>query len=1057
MVGAAGAKGVALDRWWAQAPGWRSTVVVFAAIAQGLARCEGASLFPGALSPKAVWVDPVGVRAEALVRGLVGAPVGDGSSGGLSRWTAPAQARGAAWDNAANRYVLGLMLYRALAGRHPFRDKGLRLELAEQEGRGAPPLPDDVARTLPPGLQSYCLRLLDPDPRARPSSAAQIGERLRRFAVAAGATQRPVAVRPQERDAGARSASVGRASREGTGSASVGLGLHDRPAFGSVVRGSHDGAGSASVGLGLHDGAGSASVGRASHEGTGSASVGLGLHDGPAFGSVVRGSHEGTGSASVGHGPSPAPHGAAGSARHGSGQRSGQVYTQVQVPAGLTAGSNAPPSKGRRFGRLRRWVGAVLPLGVGVALAWGLAPQQRGVAPVVRQNVGSRASLRADQTRADDCATCHPEQTAQWHASVMAHSVKSPLFQGLEMLIEEQVGKSFDCPGGAGALRQADPRRACVDPSTGLPITGSGGALWCVNCHSPTDNLDRAVPRWDGISRRSTSRKPLRDLLPAATMEGISCAFCHQAHGPGRLAGNPTWTSTQTGERFDFRPEERRGVSGIGNSGYELDPAEFVASLAQDGARLVPGGVHVRPTEPARAYLQSSQFCGACHDVRLFQTDAIQGVARGEHFKRLRNAYSEWVDWGRRELAAGREPASCQDCHMSLFPGVCLPGDEVDAGPLSDAFSRTTYTALERGCPPGTRFSPRAPGARPDGSVATNSSDATAISTHYLTGVDVPLTPEFPAGLIDDLALDAHGVPRGAMQRRDLLLGKSFRFELDAPRRGGGRLEIPVEIENTGAGHKIPAGFSQEREFWVHLRVTDDRGRVLYEVGRIDRNDQDLRDKIFVRVNVDDRFIDENGQPQGVFGADVVDGPDVPQWRPAAGSQFRGRGLINLQNGFLRCVTCIGTVDRFGQCQPVAGQGRHRADRFDDGAYDPDTGECVSNLFGDEKFLEVYFPVGALDSSRGATKGPDAIIDDRSAPPGVPQRYVYELADAAGPIHVEARLMFRAFPPFLVRTFADYEVLQDRKGLRPSGPLVTYDALQRLDVVEIAKAEVTIP
>jgi hypothetical protein len=932
-----------LEAWWslADAPAWRSCIVIFSAIADALAHAEARNIFPGALHPKAVWVErggvAAGLRADPLVRGLLGDPThAGGSGGGLSRWIAPDQARGAPWDNAANRYVFGLLLYRALAGRHPFRDKGLRHELAEQESRGAPPMPEEVAAALPPGLQSFCLRLLDPDPRARPARASEIATRLRGFADAPDVHERPIATRPAV--------------------------------------------------------------------------------------------------------------------------RSGMTQRVPKRSSSPRAASD--PSPTRR--RLARLVAALVPLAAGLGLAWSLSPNAAEPIAPLRANVGASASLRADETRADDCASCHPEQTAQWHASVMAHSVKSPLFQGLEMLIEEQVGRDFDCPGGAGVLRESDGRNACVDPQTGLPITGSGGALWCVNCHSPGNNLQEAVPPWDGRSRSNLSRKPLRDLLPASSMEGISCAFCHQTHGPvqpgnarvGRYEGNAEWFSTQTGQRFAFRPEDARGVSGIGNSGYELDPKEFVASLAQDGSRLVDGAAHVRPTEDAADYLRSSQFCGACHDVRLFGTDAIEGVRKGEHFKRLRNAYSEWVDWAALERAAGREPASCQDCHMSLYPGVCVP-EGSEGGALAEAFSRTQVTALSRGCPPGTVFSDRAPGSRPQGAEAANSNPS-SISTHYLTGVDVPLSPEFPEAMIDDLALDAHGVPRGAKQRRDLLLGKSFRFELGSATRGGGRLEIPIEITNVGAGHKIPAGFSQEREFWVHLRVTDDAGRVLYEVGRIDRTDEDLRDKIFVRVNVDDTLVDAQGRPQGVFGADVVDGPDLPQWEGRA-NNFRGRGLINLQNGFLRCVTCIGERDVLGRCVPGPGQGRHRADRFADGAYDPDTGECISNLGDEDKFLEIYFPVGALDSTRGTLKGPDAIIDTRSAPPGVPMRWVYELTDGVGPITIEARLMFRAFPPFLVAAFADYEAQQDRRGLRPSGPLVTRDMLERLEVVEIARAEVTIP
>jgi hypothetical protein len=162
---------------------------------------------------------------------------------------------------------------------------------------------------------------------------------------------------------------------------------------------------------------------------------------------------------------------------------------------------------------------------------------------------------------------------------------------------------------------------------------------------------------------------------------------------------------------------------------------------------------------------------------------------------------------------------------------------------------------------------------------------------------------------------------------------------------------------------------------------------------------------------------------------------------------------VNFQNGFLRCVRCIGTIDAQGDCQPLPGQERRRADRFADGAYDIDTGECRSNLSGNKAFFETFFPVGALDASRGLVKGPDAIIDSRSLPPQVPIRYTYDLATQGrrGPFKVEARLMFRAFPPFLIKGFAAYEREQARRGLRPSGPLVTDDMIRRLEIVELSR------
>ena len=107
----------------------------------------------------------------------------------------------------------------------------------------------------------------------------------------------------------------------------------------------------------------------------------------------------------------------------------------------------------------------------------------------------------------------------------------------------------------------------------------------------------------------------------------------------------------------------------------------------------------------------------------------------------------------------------------------------------------------------------------------------------------------------------------------------------------------------------------------------------------------------------------------------------------------------------------------------------------------------------------MYFPVGALDATRGIAKAPDAIVDTRSLPPGQPARYVYELptGDAIGPFTVDATLELRAFPPFLVRAFMDYEAQQARRGRRPSGPLVEKGALDRLEVVHVATARAVLP
>jgi len=616
----------------------------------------------------------------------------------------------------------------------------------------------------------------------------------------------------------------------------------------------------------------------------------------------------------------------------------------------------------------------------------------------------------------------------------MAHAATSPLFGALESAVEEQVGRDAACPAGAGVLRPAG-ADACRDPQTGDARTGSGGEGWCTNCHAPAENLGRGtVPAWRATTPRSGTRAPVGEHLRGVAREGVGCLACHAAigsapaHGQARGAyeGNPTWTSARTGEVFLARPEDRRGVTGIANAGYLLQASSFFLPASQVGA------AHARPDPGARAYAKTSEACGACHDVRLFGVDA----ERGEPFKRLRNAYSEWRAWADTEARVGRPPASCQDCHMSLYPGVCEPAPGAPA---------------DGGCPPGTRFAARPPGARGAGG-----------ASHWFSGVDLPMSDAYPDAYADARGTDADGVPMGARARRDLLLARTFRFAVEGASRAGASLEVPVVLENVGAGHRVPAGFSQEREIWVELVVRDGRGDVAYEVGRLDAPDADLADKVFLRVTTRDDVLDPRGRPLGVFGADVVDGRDAPRWSPdpaRGGTRFRGLGLVNLQNGFLRCVRCVGVIDARGACQPGPGQGRTRADRFEDGAYELETGACRSNLSGRDALFETYFPVGALDAERGEVRAPDAIIDARSAPPGVPITYTYALdvGRRPGPFHVTARLRFRAFPPYLVRAFAEYEAGKDRAGLRADGPQVRTDMLRRVDVVDIGRAEATVP
>jgi Fe-S-cluster-containing dehydrogenase component len=661
-------------------------------------------------------------------------------------WCPPPQVDGAPFDHQANRYVLGLLLYKMLTGSHPFGGMGLREMLEAARSSEPPPFKQEQATALPPGLQSLVLKLLSQDPAARPSSAAEVADALHGFSGRAGLA-----------DAGPRG-----------GGPPAALFAHDTLPSSGVARDA-----------------------------------------------VLREAAE---------------------------RRAAAPAARLEAPPGLVA---APPPK-RPAPSAKGWVAALLPLALGAAVAAAAVTQLKppDATPQPKASVGAMKAIGPGELTAEDCASCHARQASEWRRSVMGHAVKSPLFNALEALVQEQIGRDNDCPNGAGALRKTTAELACRNPQTGVAISGSGGEHWCVNCHAPSEVQENLMPPWDGRGRGNPRANfPVKDLIGERAKEGISCGFCHQVHGPvsprsrSAYQGNPTWTSFVTGAVFESRPEDRAGLFGISNSGYEMRLGSFVLGgkpleEGPDGSALV----HARPDDAQRKYLRSSEFCGACHDVRLFGSDAINAPAKGEHFKRLRNAYSEWRDWARLEERKGKTAATCIDCHMSEYPGACEP----DPGGAGDDL-----------CPEGTRWVKRAPGTFPKGRVASSSQELTPITTHYLSGVDLPLSHDYPKELLDESSLDLAGIPISAKKRRDALLKAAFDFDLGTLSLKGDRLLVPVEIENIGGGHKIPAGFSQEREIWVHLTVKDGQGRTLYEVGRVDRPDEDLRDKIFDRVNTD--------------------------------------------------------------------------------------------------------------------------------------------------------------------------------------------------------------
>jgi len=134
------------------------------------------------------------MRAEAAAEG--GSSVGGGVLT-MPYYLSPERARGGEHgvEPASDLFVVGLLLYEALAGRRPFEATSVA-GLVERMTAG-PPLPISAHREgLPAGLDAFLARALAPDPRARPASAAEMQDELRNVFEGGKRTSTPVRAAP---------------------------------------------------------------------------------------------------------------------------------------------------------------------------------------------------------------------------------------------------------------------------------------------------------------------------------------------------------------------------------------------------------------------------------------------------------------------------------------------------------------------------------------------------------------------------------------------------------------------------------------------------------------------------------------------------------------------------------------------------------------------------------------------------------------------------------------------------------------------------------------------
>jgi nitrate/TMAO reductase-like tetraheme cytochrome c subunit len=228
--------------------------------------------------------------------------------------------------------------------------------------------------------------------------------------------------------------------------------------------------------------------------------------------------------------------------------------------------------------------------------------------PPPDKNPHAWADANAQYPSARMCGKCHPTQFKQWSVSSHAYASVSPMFNKFE-----------------GALN-----------------TFASGTVnyFCVRCHASVGTSLgelRSIAWWD--------RAP-------AAKEGITCVTCHrvgEAYGKSNGARRITPGSIHEAVFGPF--DTMGGLKAISNAkqyGILVSPDEPDRPPDPDGKQWI----RIHQTAIQSDVLKQSEFCVTCHQVAVYAGIKLETV---------------WEEY--RASPAAREGITCQQCHMSQYPG----------------------------------------------------------------------------------------------------------------------------------------------------------------------------------------------------------------------------------------------------------------------------------------------------------------------------------------------------------------------------------------------------
>ena len=230
------------------------------------------------------------------------------------------------------------------------------------------------------------------------------------------------------------------------------------------------------------------------------------------------------------------------------------------------------------------------------------------------------------------------------------------------------------------------------------------------------------------------------------------------------------------------------------------------------------------------AHISDSEMCATCHDLKTPYVDANGNVLtttlESEFPEQM--PYTEWENSIFED--AGSNPQSCQDCHMPKT--------------TSKVSNRPMWLGAKEG-----------------------------FAKHHLVGANTTMLTLLRDNAAQ-LDVTSNNMDLGISRAR-AMLQSSVSMQITAASVTDGNLNATVRLDNN-SGHKTPSGYPSRR-MWLHFKVTDSNGNVVFESGRADQ------DGIIKCVDDGDCIGNETRPPFEPHHTEIISSDQVQIYEPVMG------------------------------------------------------------------------------------------------------------------------------------------------------------------------------